>query len=45
MHKIFLMGSSNTDMVVKPSRLPALGETTLGGAFLMKYNSGAFKIG
>lgn len=33
--KIFVIGSSNTDMVVKSEKLPAAGETILGGAFLM----------
>ena len=32
---IFVVGSSNTDMVVKTDRLPAPGETVLGGTFLM----------
>jgi len=34
-HKIVVVGSSNTDMVVKSNRLPAPGETVLGGAFQM----------
>lgn len=34
-HSIFVIGSSNTDMVVKTSRLPAPGETVIGGNFLM----------
>lgn len=33
--KIFVIGSSNTDMVVKSKKLPAAGETILGGTFLM----------
>jgi ribokinase len=33
--KIIVIGSSNTDMVVKSDRLPAPGETILGGDFLM----------
>lgn len=33
--KIFVIGSSNTDMVVKSEKLPAAGETILGGTFLM----------
>lgn len=33
--KIFVIGSSNTDMVVKSEKLPAAGETILGGRFLM----------
>ncbi|HNV28568.1 MAG TPA: ribokinase, partial [Cyclobacteriaceae bacterium] len=28
---IYIIGSSNTDMVVKAERLPAPGETILGG--------------
>ena len=32
---ILVIGSSNTDMVVKSARLPAPGETILGGTFLM----------
>jgi ribokinase len=32
---IVVIGSSNIDMVVKAERLPAPGETILGGAFLM----------
>jgi len=35
MPKIFVIGSSNTDMVVKSAKLPAPGETVLGGQFLM----------
>lgn len=35
MKKIIVIGSSNTDMVVKTKRLPAKGETILGGTFLM----------
>ncbi|MEM1328790.1 MAG: ribokinase [Bacteroidota bacterium] len=33
--KILVIGSSNTDMVVQSARLPAPGETILGGQFLM----------
>jgi ribokinase len=33
--KIFVIGSSNTDMVIKSDKLPAPGETILGGTFLM----------
>ncbi len=33
--KIYVIGSSNTDMVVKSEKLPAAGETILGGTFLM----------
>ncbi len=32
---IYIIGSSNTDMVVKAKRLPSPGETILGGTFLM----------
>src|SRR5450755_3480492 len=32
---ILVIGSSNTDMVIKASHLPASGETILGGTFLM----------
>ena len=32
---ILVVGSSNTDMVIKASHLPAPGETILGGAFMM----------
>lgn len=35
MPQIFVIGSSNTDMVVKSAKLPAPGETILGGRFLM----------
>lgn len=38
MKKITVIGSSNTDMVIKSSNLPAAGETIIGGDFLM--NSG-----
>ncbi|HIW65536.1 MAG TPA: ribokinase [Candidatus Alistipes intestinipullorum] len=33
--KIVVIGSSNTDMVIKSEKLPAPGETVLGGTFLM----------
>ncbi|CAH0997585.1 Ribokinase [Emticicia aquatica] len=33
--KIFIIGSSNTDMVIKSQKLPAPGETIIGGTFLM----------
>jgi ribokinase len=33
--KIFVIGSSNTDMVIKSEKLPAPGETVIGGVFLM----------
>ena len=32
---ILVVGSTNTDMVVKTKSLPAPGETVLGGAFFM----------
>ncbi|MDP4222231.1 MAG: ribokinase [Bacteroidota bacterium] len=35
MSRIVVIGSSNTDMVVKSPKLPAPGETILGGTFLM----------
>lgn len=35
MKKIVVIGSTNTDMVVKSARIPAPGETILGGRFLM----------
>jgi len=35
MNQIFVIGSSNTDMVVKTARLPLPGETILGGDFFM----------
>jgi ribokinase len=33
--KIIVVGSTNMDMVVKTSHLPAIGETVLGGSFFM----------
>lgn len=36
LNKILVIGSSNTDMVVKTQKLPLPGETLLGGTFLMK---------
>jgi ribokinase len=35
MKKIIVIGSSNTDMVVKTDKLPLPGETKLGGVFFM----------
>jgi ribokinase len=35
MAKILVIGSSNTDMVIKAEKIPAPGETLLGGVFLM----------
>ena len=34
-HNILVVGSSNTDMVVKTNHLPRPGETVLGGTFFM----------
>jgi ribokinase len=31
---ILVVGSSNTDMVIKANHLPSPGETILGGVFL-----------
>ena len=33
--KIVVVGSSNMDLVVKAPRIPAVGETILGGDFIM----------
>jgi len=33
--RIFVVGSSNTDMIVKAAQIPRPGETVLGGAFQM----------
>lgn len=35
MSKIIVIGSTNTDMVIKSKKLPSPGETILGGTFLM----------
>jgi ribokinase len=35
MSRILVIGSSNTDMVIKTDKLPVAGETILGGVFLM----------
>ena len=35
MGKIIIVGSTNTDMVVKSDRLPLPGETVVGGSFFM----------
>ncbi len=35
MNRILVIGSSNTDMVIKTDKIPAPGETILGGTFLM----------
>jgi ribokinase len=35
MKKILVIGSSNTDMVIKTDKLPEPGETVLGGTFFM----------
>jgi len=34
-NKILIIGSTNTDMVIKAAKIPAPGETILGGSFLM----------
>ncbi|WP_455628419.1 ribokinase [Parabacteroides chinchillae] len=34
-HRILVVGSSNTDMVIKTEHLPRPGETVLGGTFFM----------
>lgn len=34
-NKIVVLGSSNTDMVIKTEKLPVPGETILGGTFMM----------
>ena len=33
--KIVVIGSSNTDLVIKTTRIPSPGETVIGGEFLM----------
>jgi ribokinase len=35
MNEILVIGSSNTDMVIKTEKIPAPGETILGGKFLL----------
>ena len=45
MSKIIVVGSSNTDMVVHTSHLPAPGETILGGKFLMNQGGKGGKSG
>ena len=35
MGKTVVIGSANTDMVVKSERIPVPGETVLGGRFIM----------
>jgi ribokinase len=35
MGKILVIGSTNTDMVIKTAKIPSPGETILGGTFLM----------
>src|SRR5947208_16708660 len=32
-HRVLVVGSSNTDMIVKAARIPKPGETILGGEF------------
>lgn len=34
-NKILVIGSTNTDMVVRTDRFPKPGETVLGGGFFM----------
>lgn len=34
-NKIMVIGSTNTDMVIKTCKLPVPGETVLGGDFVM----------
>ena len=36
-NKIVVIGSSNTDMVIKSGKLPLPGETVLGGTFMMNH--------
>ena len=36
-HNILVVGSSNTDMVIKTNHLPRPGETVLGGTFFMNW--------
>ena len=38
-HNILVVGSSNTDMVVKTNHLPRPGETVLGGTFFINPSS------
>ncbi len=35
MKKIVIIGSSNTDLVIKTDRIPDVGETVIGGSFMM----------
>ncbi len=35
--KIVVIGSSNTDMVIRCPRMPEPGETVLGGEFIMNH--------
>ena len=35
MEKITVIGSSNTDLLIKTNRIPDPGETVLGGTFMM----------
>ena len=37
MNKIYVVGSSNTDMVVQCDRIPKPGETILGGKFIQTH--------
>lgn len=36
-HKILIVGSSNTDMVIRAEHLPVPGETVIGGTFFMNH--------
>ena len=38
-HNILVVGSSNTDMVIKAGHLPRPGETILGGTFFIETGS------
>ncbi|MBC8444584.1 MAG: ribokinase, partial [Chloroflexi bacterium] len=33
-HKVVVVGSANTDMVIKTERFPGPGETVIGGTFM-----------
>mgnify|MGYP002343485865 CR=1 FL=1 len=39
---IIVIGSCNTDMVIKADRLPVPGETIIGGSFMMIERKCAF---
>ncbi len=42
--KILVIGSCNTDMVIKSDRLPIPGETVIGGTFLMNAGGSLIKL-